>query len=117
MKDAVAVVKKTGANVTDAKLPDGPWEAAAGIVISVEGAAAFGSLIESGKGADLVDPSGKIGGYVNQAIPSGDFVRTQRIRGVLQSKMTEMFADYDLLASASLPVTASKLEENLEEGL
>jgi aspartyl-tRNA(Asn)/glutamyl-tRNA(Gln) amidotransferase subunit A len=116
MKDAVAVVKKD-ANVIDAKLPDGPWEAAAGIVVSVEGAAAFDSLIESGKVADLVDPSGKIGGYVNQAIPAGDFVRTQRIRGVLQTKMSEMFADYDVLASATLPVTASKLEENLEEGL
>jgi aspartyl-tRNA(Asn)/glutamyl-tRNA(Gln) amidotransferase subunit A len=117
MKDAVAVVKKNGANVTDAKLPDGPWEAAAGIVVSVEGAAAFDSLIESGKVAELVDPSGKVGGYVGQAIPSVDFVRTQRIRGVLQTKMAEMFASYDLLASATLPVTASKLEENLEEGL
>jgi len=117
MKDAVAVVKKSYANVAGAKLPDGPWEAAAGIVVSVEGAAAFDSLIESGKVADLVDPSGKIGGYVNQAIPSGDFLRTQRIRGVLQTKMAEMFANYDVLASATLPVTASKLEENLEEGL
>jgi len=117
MKDAVAVVKKNSASVTDAKLPDGPWEAAAGIVISVEGAAAFDSLIESGKVADLVDPSGKVGGYVGQAIPSVDFLRTQRIRGVLQTKMAEMFASYDLLASATLPVTASKLEENLEEGL
>src|SRR4051794_3415532 len=117
MNDAVAVVKKSGANMTDAKLPEGPWEAAAGIVVSVEGAAAFESLIESGKVADLVDPSGKIGGYVNQAIPSGDFLRTQRIRGVLQTKMTEMFANYDVLASATLPVTASKLEENLDEGL
>jgi aspartyl-tRNA(Asn)/glutamyl-tRNA(Gln) amidotransferase subunit A len=117
MKDAVAVVKKNAANVSDAKLPDGPWEAAAGIVVSVEGAAAFDSLIESGKVAELVDPSGKIGGYVNQMIPSGDFLRTQRIRGVLQSKMAELFSNFDLIASATLPVTASKLEENLEEGL
>ncbi len=117
IKEAVSVVKKTYANMTDAKLPDGPWEAAAGIVVSVEGAAAFDSLIASGKIADLVDPSGKIGGYVNQAIPSQDFLRTQRIRGVLQAKMAEMFTHYDVLASATLPVTASKLEENLEEGL
>jgi Asp-tRNA(Asn)/Glu-tRNA(Gln) amidotransferase A subunit family amidase len=116
IKDAVAVVKKSG-TVTDAKLPDGPWEAAAGIVVSVEGAAAFDSLIESGKVADLVDPSGKIGGYINKEIPSGDFLRTQRLRGVLKNKMQEMFANYDVLASATLPVTASKLEENLEEGL
>jgi aspartyl-tRNA(Asn)/glutamyl-tRNA(Gln) amidotransferase subunit A len=116
IKDAVAVVKKSG-TVTDAKLPDGPWEAAAGIVVSVEGAAAFDSLIESGKVADLVDPSGKIGGYINKEIPSGDFLRTQRIRGVLKNKMQEMFANYDVLASATLPVTATKLEENLEEGL
>jgi len=103
--------------VTEAKLPEGPWEAAAGIVVSVEGAAAFDSLIESGKVDELVDPSGKIGGYVNQAIPSGDYLRTQRLRGVLQKKMAEMFANFDVLASATLPVTASKLEENLEEGL
>src|SRR5439155_21165545 len=98
---------------SDAKLPDGPWEAAAGIVVSVEGAAAFDSLIESGKVAELADPSGKIGGYINQAIPSGDFLRTQRLRGVLKNKMQEMFSNYDLLASATLPLTASKLEENL----
>jgi len=54
---------------------------------------------------------------VNKEIPSGDFLRTQRIRGVLKDKMQQMFANYDLLASATLPVTASKLEENLEEGL
>jgi len=117
MKDAVAVMKKSGAIMTDAKLPDGPWEAAAGIVVSVEGAAAFDSLIESGKVAELTDPSGKIGGYINQAIPSGDFLRTQRLRGVLKTKMQELFSNYDLLASATLPVTASKLEENLEEAL
>ena len=117
IKDAVAIVKKSAQTFTDAKLPEGPWEAAAGIVVSVEGAAAFDSLIESGRVADLVDPSGKIGGYVNQAIPSGDYLRTQRLRGVLQKKMAEMFANYDVLASATLPVTASKLEENLEEGL
>src|SRR5947209_6496460 len=104
IRDAVAVVKKSGANMTDAKLPDGPWEAAAGIVVSVEGAAAFDSLIESGKVADLADPSGKIGGYINQAIPSGDFLRTQRLRGVLKTKMQELFSNFDLLASATLPV-------------
>jgi len=117
IKDAVAIVKKSAQAFTDAKLPEGPWEAAAGIVVSVEGAAAFDSLIESGRVAELVDPSGKIGGYVNQAIPSGDYLRTQRLRGVLQKKMAELFANYDVLASATLPVTASKLEENLEEGL
>ena len=116
MKDAVAVVKRSG-TMTDAKLPEGPWEAAAGIVVSVEGAAAFDSLIESGKVADLTDPSGKIGGYVNKEIPSGDFLRTQRIRGVLKDKIREMFANFDILATATLPVTASKLEENLDEGL
>jgi len=117
IKDAVAVVKKSDVTISDAKLPDGPWEAAAGIVVSVEGAAAFDWLIETCKVAELTDPSGKIGGYIDKEIPSGDFLRTQRLRGVLKTKMQEMFSNYDLLASATLPVTASKLEENLEEGL
>jgi len=47
--------------VSDVSLPEGPWEIAAGLIISVEGATAFRTLIQSGRGAELNDPLGKIG--------------------------------------------------------
>src|SRR5262249_51132821 len=61
----VGAWKKSGARVQGASLPEGPWEQAAGIVISVEVANAFEQLIESGRASELVDPLGKIGGYVS----------------------------------------------------
>jgi aspartyl-tRNA(Asn)/glutamyl-tRNA(Gln) amidotransferase subunit A len=116
-KAARSVLESNGAMVHEAKLPEGPWEAAAGTVISVEGAAAFESLIESGKAAELTDPLGKIGGYVNQQIPASDYARAMRIRGILQKKIDELFDRFDVVAAASLPVTATPLTANLETDL
>jgi aspartyl-tRNA(Asn)/glutamyl-tRNA(Gln) amidotransferase subunit A len=105
-----AVIK----NVT---LPEGPWEAAAGTIVSVEGAAAFRKMISSGSVAQLTDPVGKIGGYMNEEISASDFLLAQRIRGVLVKKMDAMFNDVDVLVSSSLPVTASKIDANLDTEL
>ncbi|HXU37168.1 MAG TPA: amidase [Blastocatellia bacterium] len=117
LNTAVNTLKKSGAVIKDTKLPEGPWEAAAGTVISVEGAAAFDSLIESGRIAELNDPLGKIGAYVNQQIPASDYLRAIRIRAVLQKKIDELFGHFDVIAAASLPVTASPLSANLETDL
>jgi aspartyl-tRNA(Asn)/glutamyl-tRNA(Gln) amidotransferase subunit A len=112
------VLKKTlSLAMTTATLPEGPWEAAAGVIISVEGAAAFRDLIQSGRVAGLSDPAGQIGGYMNEEISASDFINAERIRRILQKKMDELFQQVDVLATASLPVTASRLEANLDDAL
>lgn len=98
-------------------LPQGPWEEAAGVTVSVEGATAFRSLIESGRVAELNDPAGKIGGYINEEISASDYMLAQRIRGILQKKMDEVFAQADVLVTATLPVTATTLDANLDDAL
>jgi aspartyl-tRNA(Asn)/glutamyl-tRNA(Gln) amidotransferase subunit A len=109
--------KSRGVVMSDVALPEGPWEIAAGVIVSVEGAAAFRSLIQSGRVADLNDPLGKIGGYMNEEISASDFITAQRIRGILQRKMDDLFQQVDVVAAASLPVTASKLDANLDLAL
>jgi aspartyl-tRNA(Asn)/glutamyl-tRNA(Gln) amidotransferase subunit A len=103
--------------ISEVTLPEGPWEAAAGVIVSVEGAAAFRTLIRSGKVAELNDPLGKIGGYVNEEISAADFITAQRIRAILQRKMDEIFQQVDVLAAATLPVTASNIDANLDLAL
>jgi aspartyl-tRNA(Asn)/glutamyl-tRNA(Gln) amidotransferase subunit A len=103
--------------ISEVTLPEGPWEAAAGVIVSVEGAAAFRTLIRSGQVADLSDPLGKIGGYVNEEISAADFITAQRIRAILQRKMDEIFQQVDVLAAATLPVTASNIDANLDQAL
>ncbi len=106
--------KSSSITVSNVDLPEGPWEIAAGLIVSVEGATAFRTLIQSGRVAELNDPLGKIGGYMNEEISASDFILAQRIRGILQKKMDELFDHVDVLATASLPVTASKLDANLD---
>jgi aspartyl-tRNA(Asn)/glutamyl-tRNA(Gln) amidotransferase subunit A len=117
VKAAVEVLKTSGAVIEEAQLPEGPWEAAAATVVSVEGAAAFEPLITSGKVAQLSDPLGRIGGYVNQQISGSDYACAVRIRAVLQKKIDVLFDKFDVVAAASLPNTATTLETNLETDL
>jgi aspartyl-tRNA(Asn)/glutamyl-tRNA(Gln) amidotransferase subunit A len=98
-------------------MPDGPYETAAGLVISVEGATAFRDLIESGKIDGIVDPLGKVGAYVSTVIPGDDFLRAMQIRTVTQKKAAALFKEFDVIASPSQPVGATTLDTNLETGL
>jgi aspartyl-tRNA(Asn)/glutamyl-tRNA(Gln) amidotransferase subunit A len=114
---ALQLLTYAGAHVENATLPEGPWEAAAGVTISVEGASAFESLIESGRVAELIDPAGKIGGYINMTVPGADYVRAQRLRGIIQRRIDALFDHFDVIAAASLPIAATPMDTNLETDL
>jgi aspartyl-tRNA(Asn)/glutamyl-tRNA(Gln) amidotransferase subunit A len=116
-RSARATLEKAGAHVVNVEVPEGPWEVAAGVTISVEGASAFDTLIETGRVSDLVDPGSRVGGYINATIPGNDYVRAQRIRSIIQRKIDAMFDDVDVISSASLPVAATTMETNLETDL
>ena len=104
-------------SVRAASLPEGPWEDAANVVLSSEVSSAFFDLIRSGRVKELSDPKGQIAGYVNLTISGADYNTALRLRELLQGKMTELFDSYDVLATASLPVTATPLNLDLDKGL
>jgi aspartyl-tRNA(Asn)/glutamyl-tRNA(Gln) amidotransferase subunit A len=116
-EQALTVLHKPGEKASSIALPEGPWEPAGGIVVSVEAASAYSRLIESGGVAQLSDPLSRVGGYVAQTVNSQDFIRAQRIRRVLQQKMDVIFQQCDVLVAPSLPIPASTLDTNLETDL
>jgi aspartyl-tRNA(Asn)/glutamyl-tRNA(Gln) amidotransferase subunit A len=116
-EQALTVLQQAGGKISSIALPEGPWEAAGGIVINVEAASAFSKLIESGAVSQLSDPLSRVGGYVAQTVDSQDFIRAQRIRRVLQQKMDAIFQQCDVLVAASLPTSATTLDTNLETDL
>lgn len=109
--------RQPSVKMSEVALPEGPWETAAGLIVGVEAAAAFRDLIQSGHVAELNDPVGKIGGYMAESIPASDFITAQRIRDILQRKIEDIFANVDVLATASLPVTAPRIDANLDDAL
>ena len=94
-----------------------PFEAAGGVIISVEGAAAFRDLIRSGRVAELADPLGQISGYVSEQIGGADYARALQVRAILQQKMAELFDSFDVLVAASQPLGANAIDANLETEL
>ena len=111
------MIKHPSLKLSTAVLPEGPWEIAAGTIVSVEGAAAFRDLIQSGRVKDLSDPLARIGGYMNEAISASDHMTAERIRRIVQKKISEVYSEVDVLVAPSLPVTATKLDANLDEAL
>src|SRR5579864_9121808 len=114
---AEKVLKKYFPGVKNAKLPEGPFEDAGNVIVAVEGASSFRSLIRSGRVSELADPLGQIAGYVNEQFSGADYVQALRVREILQKKMTELFDSFDVLAAAAQPVGAPALETNLETEL
>jgi aspartyl-tRNA(Asn)/glutamyl-tRNA(Gln) amidotransferase subunit A len=115
--DVFEALKKHVATIEDAELPVGPFDEAAGVIISVEGAAAFRDLIESGEVAELADPLGRVAGYVNEQISASDYMRAQQVREICQESINTLFDTFDVIAAPTLPVAASTLDTNLEKGL
>jgi aspartyl-tRNA(Asn)/glutamyl-tRNA(Gln) amidotransferase subunit A len=114
---AARFLKKIFSSVKNATLPVGPWEEAGGIVVAVEGAASFRSLIRSGRVSELTDPLGQIAGYVNEQYSAADYLQALKVREILQIKMEALFDSFDVLVTAAQPVPATPLGLNLETDL
>jgi len=117
IETAARILKKYFSSVKDASLPVGPWEEAGGIIVAVESAASFRSLIRSGKISELTDPLGQIAGYVNDQYSATDYLQALKVREIAQKQMDALFEKFDVIATASQPVAATQLSLNLETGL
>lgn len=114
---AKSALKKTFSGMKDVSLPVGPWEEAASLIVQVESAASFRSLIRSGKVSELTDPLGQISGYLNEQYSAADYGQALKVREILQKKMDAIFEGCDVLVAPSQPVPATPLTLNLETDL
>jgi len=113
-EEAVRAISGHGVSVSDAKLPDLPYDETAIIVITVEAAAAFEPLITSGRVRELIEPAAKWAGDVAKTVSGVDYVRAMQVRRLIQQAFDETFRKYDLLISPTMPIVAAKLADKLE---
>ena len=107
--DALHEMERAGAKVSDAEMPDGPFEDAAELTILIEAASSYEKLIHSGDCAKLVDPLGQINGYASESFSAADYLRIQRVRTHLQQKVDRLFDSFDVLATAGQQSVAQPL--------
>ena len=106
---ALKTLEKNGAKVSDAALPDGPFEDAAELTILMEAASAFQDMVRSGSCAQLVDPLGQVNGYISQELSATDYLQVQRVRTILQKRIDRLFDSYDVIATAGSATAAQPL--------
>jgi aspartyl-tRNA(Asn)/glutamyl-tRNA(Gln) amidotransferase subunit A len=114
---AKSALKKIFIGMKDVSLPVGPWEEAASLIVQVESAASFRSLIRSGKISELTDPLGQISGYLNEQYSAADYGQALKVREILQKKVDVVFESFDVLVAPSQPVPATPRTLNLETDL
>jgi Asp-tRNA(Asn)/Glu-tRNA(Gln) amidotransferase A subunit family amidase len=112
LKDALELLKKSGARLEPIEMPDFP-AGAINFILSAEAAAAFDDLTRS-RGIDQLTAQGA-GDWPNsfrtsRFIPAVEYIRAQRARTLLIQKMDALMSKYDVFVapargSASLPIT------------
>lgn len=113
---AVGVVKALGVKIKEVELPDFPYNALTGTIISSEAASIFEELIRSGKVDELADHRQAAGLKAAMDIPATEYLKAMRIRTLVQDAFRRMFLDVDMLLSPSRLAPASKITEPLDRG-
>ncbi len=108
LNDALDVYRKLGASLRPIELPDFPTQAI-NFILSVEAAAAFDDLTRS-KGIDQLTAQ-RPGDWpntfrTNRFVPAVEYIRAQRVRTLLMSKMEALMQTCDVFLS---PVFSNSL--------
>jgi len=113
---ALGVLTGLGAELSDVTLPDIPMDEAAGTIITVEGSAAFETVIrDQARLAKLVDDEQQGGLLAGLVIPGVDYLRSLRIRAAAQQAMATFFTRYDALVAPGMLQVAPLMTESLDD--
>jgi aspartyl-tRNA(Asn)/glutamyl-tRNA(Gln) amidotransferase subunit A len=107
-------LRSGGLSVEQATLPDLPFEAVAGIVISAEAVCAFEELFRDQRIRQLADAGAPLARAAARPITGADYVKAARIRTLCQRAMAEFFGKWDVLLAPGEMMTAFSAEESFE---
>jgi aspartyl-tRNA(Asn)/glutamyl-tRNA(Gln) amidotransferase subunit A len=113
--DAAVEVFRQFADVTEVALPNYPYGAVVGTVISCEMAAAFESFIRDGQVWELTAPEDQWGGHSTLTIPAKDYINALRVRRKIQFALDELLTEYDGLIAPTLATVAGPADRDFRE--
>jgi aspartyl-tRNA(Asn)/glutamyl-tRNA(Gln) amidotransferase subunit A len=113
---ALQVIRATGVQMGEVKLPEFPYGALTSVIVSSEGSSVFESLIRSGRVNELADERQIEGLKAGLEIPASDYLKAMRIRSLVKQKLRELFADIDVIVAPSRFGIAPKVSDPLDGG-
>jgi aspartyl-tRNA(Asn)/glutamyl-tRNA(Gln) amidotransferase subunit A len=113
VRDAFAhsleVLRKIG-TVEEVTIADLPYEAITRTILMAEAASAFEEMIESGAIAGLTAPEDRFTAYARDAILAKDYIKAQRLRGLVVREADRVLSSVDALVAPGRPALASPLD-------
>ena len=107
-------IKTLGVQMKEVKLPEFPYLAIIGTIVSTEAASIFEELIASGKVDELADTKQIAGLKAGLEIPAREYLRAMRLRSLVRSAFRELLAGVDMLISPTRYGPAPKISEPLD---
>jgi aspartyl-tRNA(Asn)/glutamyl-tRNA(Gln) amidotransferase subunit A len=97
------------ATIEEVALPDYPYSAAVGAILSGESASAFDAFVASGQVAELTAPEDRVGGYARRFLPAKDYLNAMRLRRVVIREWDALLARYDAFVAPTTLTVASPI--------
>jgi aspartyl-tRNA(Asn)/glutamyl-tRNA(Gln) amidotransferase subunit A len=114
-RQALDAFKSLGVELVEKQLPDLPYGAVIGTVISAEAASVFEPLIRSGKVDQLADKEQIARLKAALDIPAKDYLKAMRIRRLIQQALRELMMEVDVLLTPARYGIAPKVSEPLDK--
>jgi len=108
-------LQSAGLKLEEAKLPDLPFEAVAGLVIRAEAGSAFEEIFKDGRVRQMADPWAALSLASARPITASDYVKALRIRALCQRAMADFFAQWDVLLAPAEMMTAMPVAGNFDD--
>jgi aspartyl-tRNA(Asn)/glutamyl-tRNA(Gln) amidotransferase subunit A len=113
---AIGVLKASGMQFVETKLPDLPYGAALSTILAGEMGSIFEPLIASGKVEELADKPLVAGLKASLELPARDYLKAMRLRRLMQEEVGKLFGSVDVLLAPGRAAIASKIDQPLDRG-
>jgi aspartyl-tRNA(Asn)/glutamyl-tRNA(Gln) amidotransferase subunit A len=113
---ALGVLKASGVQLVETKLPDFPYGPALSTILNGEMGSIFEPLIASGKVDELADKPQIAGLKASLELPAKDYLKAMRMRRMIQDEVSKLFGIVDVLVAPGRPGIASKIDQPLDRG-
>jgi aspartyl-tRNA(Asn)/glutamyl-tRNA(Gln) amidotransferase subunit A len=113
---AMEVIKSTGVQMKEVEIPDFPYGALVGTIISGEAGSIFEELIKSGRVNELADARQIAGLKEALNLPASQYLKAMRIRSLVQQAFSDLFINYDVLLTPTRLGPANKVTDPLDRG-
>jgi aspartyl-tRNA(Asn)/glutamyl-tRNA(Gln) amidotransferase subunit A len=110
---ALAVIKQSGAQLVESRLPQFPYGAILSTILGAEQASIFEPLITSGRVEELEDQAQIAGLKASLDIPAKDYLKAMRIRRLMQEAVERLWGDADAILAPGRPGPATRIEQPL----